>query len=248
MQGNRAEIVDSCLRNSRIWRDLKVRSLTKNMRAAAAAGAVQAEMERFSDFLLSVGEGAPADVHIREGLGADWIKVPEEIAMNGGSLGDLLDEIFPNMQDNMANRAWLMERAVLCTKNTTADEVNSVMCDRMTWAEGTELLSCDTATCDNNDSTYPDEYLNSLNPSGMPPHKLILKPGMPVMLLRNLNPLGGDCNGTRYGPRTPSTHDRVGCDLTGRAGWCVGGWCGWRCDGQVHGSQRSKQVFGTPDN
>ena len=41
------------------------------------------------------------------------------------------------------------------------------------------------------------EYINSLNPNGMPPHKLRLKPGAVVMLLRNLNIKSGLCNRTR---------------------------------------------------
>ena len=41
------------------------------------------------------------------------------------------------------------------------------------------------------------EYLNSLTPSGCPPHTLHLKRGMPLMLLRNLNPREGLCNGTK---------------------------------------------------
>ena len=44
---------------------------------------------------------------------------------------------------------------------------------------------------------YPIEFLNSLTPSGMPVHKMILKIGALVMLLRNLNTKLGLCSGTR---------------------------------------------------
>ena len=44
---------------------------------------------------------------------------------------------------------------------------------------------------------YPLEFLNSITPSGMPQHKLKLKPGCIVMLLRNLSLQNGLCNGTR---------------------------------------------------
>jgi hypothetical protein len=44
---------------------------------------------------------------------------------------------------------------------------------------------------------YPIEFLNSLDISGMPVHNLELKIGCPLILLRNLNPLAGLCNGTR---------------------------------------------------
>ena len=35
---------------------------------------------------------------------------------------------------------------------------------------------------------YPSEFLNSIETSGLPPHKLNRKIGMPVMVSRSLNP------------------------------------------------------------
>jgi ATP-dependent exoDNAse (exonuclease V) alpha subunit len=44
---------------------------------------------------------------------------------------------------------------------------------------------------------YPEEFLNTLTPNGLPPHVLKLKIGCPVILLRNIDPANGLCNGTR---------------------------------------------------
>ncbi|KAG5517186.1 hypothetical protein RHGRI_037823 [Rhododendron griersonianum] len=44
---------------------------------------------------------------------------------------------------------------------------------------------------------YPNEYLNSLDPTGLPPFKLELKVCCPIILLRNIAPKDGLCNGTR---------------------------------------------------
>ncbi|WVZ75142.1 hypothetical protein U9M48_023228 [Paspalum notatum var. saurae] len=44
---------------------------------------------------------------------------------------------------------------------------------------------------------YPPEFLNSLTPNGLPPHVLRLKINCPVILLRNIDPANGLCNGTR---------------------------------------------------
>ncbi|CAI0429361.1 unnamed protein product, partial [Linum tenue] len=46
-------------------------------------------------------------------------------------------------------------------------------------------------------SLYPIEFLNSLSFNGMPEHELTLKLYTPIMLLRNIDPPAGMCNGTR---------------------------------------------------
>jgi len=47
------------------------------------------------------------------------------------------------------------------------------------------------------DSLYPVEFFNILQFSGIANHKLELKVGVPILLLRNLNQSIGLCNGTK---------------------------------------------------
>ena len=48
-----------------------------------------------------------------------------------------------------------------------------------------------------NTANPPQEFLATLSPSGLPPHLLLLKKGMPLILLRNLNPSERLSNGTK---------------------------------------------------
>ncbi|KAF1889936.1 hypothetical protein Lal_00025266 [Lupinus albus] len=50
------------------------------------------------------------------------------------------------------------------------------------------------------------EFLNSLGTSGLPNHKIKLKVGTPIMLLRNLYKTEGLCNGTRMIVNRLATH------------------------------------------
>jgi hypothetical protein len=44
---------------------------------------------------------------------------------------------------------------------------------------------------------YHEEFLNTLTPNDLPPYVLKLKIGCLVILLRNIDPANGLCNGTR---------------------------------------------------
>jgi ATP-dependent DNA helicase PIF1 len=69
----------------------------------------------------------------------------------------------------------------------------------LSYLPGTQVnfLNADFAKDTKVANTYPFEFLNTLEISGMPSHKLPLKIGASVMLLRNLDPSTGICNGTR---------------------------------------------------
>jgi ATP-dependent DNA helicase PIF1 len=59
------------------------------------------------------------------------------------------------------------------------------------------FLSADRIVEDGGRDIYPPEYLNCVEVANLPHHELKIKIGTPVILLRNLNPSAGLCNGTR---------------------------------------------------
>ena len=57
--------------------------------------------------------------------------------------------------------------------------------------------SGDSVENDSETHGYPVEFLNTLSPSGTPPHSLFFKKNAPIMLLRIISPKQGLLNGTR---------------------------------------------------
>ncbi|ETA55733.1 hypothetical protein VCUG_02851, partial [Vavraia culicis subsp. floridensis] len=110
---------------------------------------------------------------------------------------DIVNKIYGDVT-NMADSEDLTNRTILTTNNNVAKEINDRVLDLMIGNEVT-YTSADSIVTEDNDvvANYPLEFLNKQQPSGMPPHKLVLKRGALIMLLRNLDPANGLLNGTR---------------------------------------------------
>ncbi|GJV16182.1 ATP-dependent DNA helicase PIF1-like protein [Tanacetum coccineum] len=113
----------------------------------------------------------------------------------------IVAETYPNFIERQKDDAYLRERAILTLRNDDADAINIYMFDKLegesvTYNSAGEICKASTDTLDQQ-HLYPIEFLNTLNFPGMPPHALSLKKELPIMLLRNVNPSQGLCNGTR---------------------------------------------------
>lgn len=102
--------------------------------------------------------------------------------------------------------AFLAECTLLTSLNRNVDVLNKITTDML---QGERITYNATDTLDEESQASTDfspEFLNSLNPNGIPPYALELKKGLPIILLQNLNSAKGLCNGTcliicKLGPR-----------------------------------------------
>ncbi|UYV73842.1 hypothetical protein LAZ67_11001095 [Cordylochernes scorpioides] len=149
----------------------------------------------YCEWLLKLGNGELTNEH---NLGEDVIEIPSELLCTQSIVIDIFGHQIPIDITNTKSIEILASHAILCPKNDDVDLLNSEIMDRIT-GEDTVYKSDDTVVTDEDDQreNYPVEFLNSLSPSGMPPHRLRLKIGAIVMLLRNLNTKKALCNGTR---------------------------------------------------
>jgi PIF1-like helicase len=94
-----------------------------------------------------------------------------------------------------------MDRMILAPRNTDVDALNDKILERMAGASR-QYLSADTVVHEEgvdpaDQEPIPIEYLRQLDLSGFPPGCLDVKLGSCIILLRNLDPSRGLCNGTR---------------------------------------------------
>ncbi|KAL0859198.1 hypothetical protein ABMA27_011016 [Loxostege sticticalis] len=109
------------------------------------------------------------------------------------NIQDFVNNVYP---DNISCKtiSWFKERAILSPTNEQVDKVNNLILAKID-APTQIYYSVDTVLDSEEAVHFPTKFLSSLNSSRLPPHKMELKVGCTVILLRNLNP-HKPCNGT----------------------------------------------------
>jgi len=164
------------------------------------------ELSDFNDWILRIGNGSEKINNIsetKEDPDSNIVEIPQDLLLytTGNKIKALVDSTYPDFLNNYSNPEYIKNRAILATTNDIVEEINNYMVDLIPNSEK-EYFSADSISkCMDaiNDAhiLYPTEYLNTLNANNFPAHRLKLKIGVPIMLLRNLNQSLGLCNGTR---------------------------------------------------
>ncbi|KAF1860023.1 hypothetical protein Lal_00027873 [Lupinus albus] len=126
------------------------------------------------------------------------IEIPEQCLITNydNPIHAIVKSTYPNLVDEYMNEEFLQCRAILASTIETVDEINDYVLSLILCRHSiiffnifiNVIISLQGITI---------EFLNSLITSGLPNHKIKLKVGTSIMLLRNLDQTEGLCNGTR---------------------------------------------------
>lgn len=176
--GARHQIVGACLKSSPLWQAVTTLTLHTNMRVQLQG---DAEAGDYAAFLAELGSGV---LPLCPGT-PDDVELPPAVVSPARSLAELAELIYPDLAQNLDNQQWLQERAILTVLNSDVRKINDHIIERVPGPE-TVYTSVDNMT-DPDAVPLTTEVLNKIELSGMPAHKIRLKPGVPVLLTRNLD-------------------------------------------------------------
>lgn len=127
---------------------------------------------------------------------SDFIQIPREMLIPGNDLLSLLRNAFTEIVSHVGDADYFTVRVILTAKNKK--------CQSHQWhnlrlypTHKISYLSTDQVCEDESQLPLPVEILNTIENGSLPPHFLDLKIGVPIMMIRDIDPAAGICNRTR---------------------------------------------------
>ena len=196
-RGGRDDIVNACLKRSEIiWPLVEQLELKTNERVARASADDAATLAEWSEYLLQVGDGRiPREI----GYGGYKIEIPPDMIVD--DIDELINFVFEDFEFD--KDGWANERAIIAARNKEVDLINARIMERYMHTESRVYYAHNEKkpgenVDHNRGDNYPEEFLANFNPPGFPKTELTLRKGASIMLMRNLDPQEGHCNGARY--------------------------------------------------
>ncbi|KAG5556991.1 hypothetical protein RHGRI_007293 [Rhododendron griersonianum] len=159
-RGSREQIVNASLRRSPLWKEIVILTLDVNMRLDQA----DSGNANFATFLTEVGTSPQ-----------ETVKLPSTIR-KCRDLNELLSTVYPQLDVvDASTPTFLTERTILSARNEDVNAINAAALNIFP-GDAISYLAADKMSNDDEvDHTianrYPNEYLNSLDPTGLPPFK-----------------------------------------------------------------------------
>ena len=217
-QGSGQDIVLASINSSYLWYFCKVLQLSKNMRLRIGDNSTNnAKSKNFSEWLLQIGNGVAGDCT----EGESEVEIPGDILIQNSdtAFDELIDFVYLDILANLTNVDYFKERTILAPTLEVVAYVNNYIMSRLPGDEkiylSSDSLCKEEGNMESELDAFSPEILNGINCSRLPPHKLTLKEGVPVMLLRNIDQSNGLCNGTRLQVRRMGNHVIECLTLTG---------------------------------
>ena len=241
---NRGQLVKACINQSHLWPQFKVLSLTQNMRVMASGNPT---LEDFDGWSLSIGDGtANSSVGLVDIPQEHFFEIKANTTADGKleekSMKDFVKIIFPDLERNLDSEGWLDGRSILAPTNIEVDTINDILESSVPGAMK-KFSSSDNLEDYRDAMRFNTEYLNSLCPSGFPRHILNLKPGMPIMILRNICPKEGLCNGTKVIYKRTLNNVVLVCNIASNGKQVLIPRIKFICDDQRYPFQWSRRQF-----
>jgi ATP-dependent DNA helicase PIF1 len=168
-RGSHADIVSTSIKNSYLWEFVEVFRLSENMRAGDAI-AVHPDLRNrtFVNWLLCLGNNE------LETIDEDYIKCPDMMKLPLADTRAMAVGIYPQLHEGQVTNKYLCERAILAPRNKEVLLINMMILSYLPGVQ-VDFLSANFAEDMEVANTYPSEFLNTLEVSGMPSHKLSFK-------------------------------------------------------------------------
>ncbi|XP_071138401.1 uncharacterized protein [Mytilus edulis] len=125
----------------------------------------------FENFLLRIGNGKEK---LYPNVGSAKIQLPKDLCIcpDKNGLKNLTYKLYGDILES-SDYSKFTDRAILTTTNDDVDTINTMVMFPSTVSK--TYLSADTVEDESTGYLYPTEFLNTITPSGTPPHKLTLK-------------------------------------------------------------------------
>ncbi len=148
------------------------------------------KQKQFLEFFLKISD----DTYIINPNTEDIISLPLNIVLFEGTLTNL----YSNLVENFGKANYIVSKAILTPKNVNVKVISDIIMEKIPGKiilyPSADLINLLEDSAVEQSQIYLPEFLRSLKIPELPSSKLKLKLGIPIVLLRNLNPSEGFCN------------------------------------------------------